>query len=68
MRAPCPAARSAHSFFKFTTHSFDMLTPGFRLLHRDGPADPFVASKRGDVFPLRQRRGIRNKCLAQIRR
>jgi len=45
-----------------------MLLSDRRRLDRLGPADPFVARQRGDVFPLRQGCLIGRQGLLQIRR
>ena len=50
-----PTARSAHALFEFRAHPFDMLFPGFRLLHGDRPAYPFIARKRRKILPYRER-------------
>ena len=68
MRATGPTARPAHAFFQLRLHPLHVLLPGFRFLHRDHPADPFIARQRRNVLPSRQRRRISDQRLPQIRR
>ena len=63
-----PAARPALAFFELGTHPFNMLSPRFGLFYRDGPADPFIARKRRDVFPCSERGLVGGKSFPQIRR
>ena len=68
MRTTRPATRPAHSFLQLRAHPLHMLPPRLRFLHREYPADPFIARQRSNVLPLCPRRRIGNKGLAQIRR
>jgi len=68
MRAAGPTARPAHALFQLRLHALDVLLSGFRFLHRDHPADPFIARERRNVLPRGPRRRVGNKRRAQIRR
>lgn len=61
-----PATRPTHSFFKFSAHSFDMLTSRFGLFNIRGPADPFIACKRSNILPLCPRLWVSDESLPQI--
>ena len=68
MRAAGPAARPALAFFELLAHPLDMLSSCFGLFHGDGPADPFIARERRDVFPGSERGLVGGKSFPQIRR
>jgi hypothetical protein len=68
MRAAGPAARPPHPFFKLRAHPFDMLPPGLILLDGDGPAYPFVARERRNVFPSRPCFRVGRERLAEVGR
>jgi hypothetical protein len=68
MRTAGPAARPALAFFELRTHPLDMLSSGFGLFYRNGPADPFITRERRDVFPCAERSLVRCKGFTQIRR
>jgi len=61
MRATRPTTRPTHAFFKFATYPFHVLMSGFRFFDGDGPAYPFIASERGNIFPLCTRSRVGNK-------
>jgi hypothetical protein len=44
-----------------------VLCSGFRFLDGNNPADPFIASKWRNIFPLCPRRRVSNESLSQIR-
>ena len=67
MRTAGPAARPALAFSELRTHPLDMLAPGFGLFYGDGPADPFIARERRDVFPCGQSGLVGGKGFPQIR-
>ena len=52
MRAARPATGPAHPLLQLRANPLDMLPPGFRLLHGDHPADPFIARERGNILPV----------------
>jgi hypothetical protein len=68
MRTAGPAARPALAFFKLRTNPLDMLSPCFGLFYGRGPADPFIARERRNVFPCGERGLIGRKGFPQIRR
>ena len=68
MNAACPTTGSAHSFFELRAYPLDMLPSCFRFLDGDGPAYPFVACERGEIFPRRQRSRVSGENFLQIRR
>lgn len=55
MDTPYPATGSAHPLDKLGDYPSHMILARLRRLDRDGPADPFIARKRGDVLPCGQR-------------
>lgn len=67
MRATGPTAGPAYSFFELGADPFDVLFPRFRFFDGDGPAYPFVASERRNVFPCRSRDRVRNESFSQVR-
>jgi hypothetical protein len=68
MRAAGPAARPALAFFELCTYALDMFASCFGLFYGDGPADPFIARERRDVFPCGERGLVGGKGCPQIRR
>ena len=67
MRATGPAAGAALAFFELLARPLDMFSPGFVLFDGDGPADPFIARERRDVFPGGERGLVGGKGFPQIR-
>ena len=68
MRTAGPAARPALAFPELFTRPLDMLSSCFGLFYGDGPADPFIARERRDVFPCSERGLIGGKGFPLIRR
>ena len=66
VNAAYPTARSAHALFEFRAHPFNVLTSGFWFFHGDCPADPFIARKRREVFPCRERLRVRSESVLQV--
>jgi hypothetical protein len=67
MRTAGPAARPPHAFFELSTQPLHMLSPCFGLFYGDGPADPFIARERRNVFPCDKCGLIGGKGFSQIR-
>lgn len=63
-----PATRPANSFGKFGVHSFNPAAAGFDKFGAFHPADPLVASERGDVVPGIKRFFVSKQRLAKILR
>lgn len=55
MSAAVPAAGTAHPFFKFRDNPVHVLLSFFSGFNGDGPANPFVTGKRGNILPLCER-------------
>lgn len=66
MSAAYPAARSAHSFLEFFDCPLDMFLSRLVFLHRNNPAYPLVARKRGNILPRCERLCIGKKAFSQI--
>jgi len=49
-------------------HSLDVLAPRYCFLRPDHPADPFIAGKRGEVFPRSENLWVGNQDASQIHR
>ena len=56
-----PTARSAHALFEFREHPFHVLPSGFWFFPGDRPADPFIARKRRQILPYRERLRVRRE-------
>ena len=61
VRAAWPAARPAHSFFKFRAYSLNVLPSSLRFLDGNSPADPLIARERRNILPFCPRRRVRNE-------
>ena len=68
MRTPGPTAGSAHAGRKFGNSFFNTNLPSLHFLAGGNPANPFVASKWGDIFPQGQQLGFRDDNFFKVTR
>lgn len=69
MNTPNPATGPPHSALHFGKRLLDPNTPRFSFFARYNPANPLIASERGDVFPqCKNLRVFENRCSKVFRK
>jgi hypothetical protein len=67
MRTARPTTGSPLSVLEVGTAPLDPVSPCFCFFGRRDPADPFIPRERRNVLPRRQRLGVGDQCLFQVR-
>src|SRR5437868_6304834 len=63
-----PTTRPPLPLQQLGLQSLDVLAPRFCFLRREHPADPFIAGKRGEVFPRSENLWVGNQDASEIHR
>src|SRR5215475_1274192 len=67
VRTARPTTGSPLSVLEVGTAPFDPVSSCFWFFGRLDPTDPFIARERRNVLPRRQRFGVGDECLFQVR-